>query len=401
MLPFTIDKSKCTGCTACYSICPKQCIEMKADEEGFLYPIASDFCIHCNKCEHVCPIQNAEHLTPVNTFEKRAYAAVSKEYHVWKRSASGGAFSEICRAWSDKETLIVGASFDGLKVHHICVYGYAQIAPLCKSKYVASSLDNTFVSIKKHINNGKKAIFCGTPCQVAGLRSFLNKDYENILLIDLICHGVGSPSVFNSSLNAIGNQFEKSVLSYEFRSKRYCYETDYLNRVFFEDETTIYLSNDQYMQLFLSQKCLRPSCGRNCLYRNENRQGDITIADFKGLKEVFPSLLGTKKNYSSIIINTKKGNEILNILNYNMRILPCSLDNIRKYNPLFSHQTYFSEDRDIFFKDYIFNSDKAIHKWTNPATIFVISLKRRLLNVMPSFIRCLLYNIRGMINNGN
>ena len=193
MLTFNPNKSNCTGCAACYSVCPTHCISMDADEEGFLYPNASDACVHCGLCETVCPA-----ILPKanNNYVQKAVAAVSKDYEIWKRSSSGGAFSEICRQWADDDTLIVGAAWDGLKVHHIGVYGFENIAPLCKSKYISSAIEDSFIEIRNELRGGRKTIFCGCPCQVAGLKAFLGKDYNNLLTIDLICHGQGSPIVF-------------------------------------------------------------------------------------------------------------------------------------------------------------------------------------------------------------
>ena len=217
MLKFNPHKENCTGCSACYSACPVRCISMKADEEGFLYPEATDECIECGLCEKVCPMfkEKSECAHP-----KSVYAAVSKDYAIWHRSTSGGAFSAIVRQWADTDTLIGGAAWNGFAVHHIGVLGFQNISPLCKSKYVASSIEDTFIEIRTHLQKGKKAVFCGCPCQVDGLRNFLRKDYEQLLTIDLICHGQGSPLVFAECLKEIGSQLGAEVLSYEFRTKR-------------------------------------------------------------------------------------------------------------------------------------------------------------------------------------
>lgn len=387
MLSFINNKGDCTGCSACFSVCPVHCIKMDFDCEGFLYPTASDECIHCNQCEKICPISNPKKLISDKNITQTAYAAVSKSQSVWQRSASGGAFSEICRSWSDEGTLIVGAAFDGLSVHQICVYGFDKIAPLCKSKYVASNPENTFTEIRDHLLKGKKAIFCGTPCQVAGLRSFLNYEYNNLLLIDLICHGVGSTSVFNSCIDCMEKDYSKEIISYEFRSKRRYYEEDHLNRITFSDRAEKYLVNDRYMQLFLKQNCLRPSCGKNCKYRTVNRQGDITIADFKGLTDIFPNLRGTNKNYSSIIFNTVKGSNLVEPLKAKMNMYLCSLESIKAYNPLFFRQTQPSAERDEFFAEYCKAPQRAVLSFTVKSTERKQNPKRILYNLMPIGIR--------------
>lgn len=384
MLPFTIEKGDCTGCTACYAICPVQCIEMKPDEEGFLYPTASDQCIHCNKCKEVCPQQ-----TPSSTLviKQGAFAACSNDREIWKRSSSGGAFSEICYSFGDSNTLFVGAAWNDFSVQHIGV-GINNLKLLCKSKYIASDLGNTFNQIKKHLLQGEKVVFCGTPCQVAGLKKFLGKDYDKLLLIDLICHGVGSPKVFQSCIDLIENQLNDEIISYEFRAKRNIIETDYLSKVVTAKHTDgIYLVNDPYIQLFLQQQCLRPSCGKNCKYREEQRQGDITISDFKGLAYVFPQLAGSKVNYSSIITNTIKGAEIVSTLSNTMSLYPCEIEQIKKYNPLFYRQTHFSEKRDLFFNEYISCPDITVKNWTSDTVKYKKKITKKVYDLLPTQIR--------------
>ena len=387
MLAFIKSKKNCVGCTACLASCPVQCIEMKKDEEGFLYPVASDKCIHCNKCEEVCPIANP---IEISNQEHEAYAAVSKDYDVWRRSTSGGAFSEICRVWGDENTLYAGATWDGFAVKHIGVVGFAGIAKLCKSKYIASDIGETFRIIKKHLNNDQYALFCVTPCQVAGLMKYLGKDYEKLLLIDLICHGVGSPDVFSTCMDLLGKQFGGEVTEYQFRVKRKTYETEYLQGAKVGGHK-IYVTKDPYMQLFLSQLCLRESCGVNCKFRTENRQGDITIADFKGLTQVFPKKIGEKKNYSSVIGNSSKGKKIIKKLNQYMDIIPCDIEEIKKYNPLFFRQTIFATQREAFFDEYVRNPERTVETWTNSAQLAERSTKSKLFSMLPvSFRRVVL-----------
>lgn len=384
MLLFTKNKSECTGCSACMAACPLDCIAMQYDEEGFWYPQSSDACINCGKCERVCPLPKTDNTA--NHGEQKAYACLSEDDEIWRRSASGGAFSEICLAWGDSQTIVVGAAWDGLKVHHVCVEGVENIHLLCKSKYVASYPENTFREIKNYLKQGRKVIYCGVPCQVAGLKSFLNHEYENLLTIDLICHGAGSPYVFESAIHKMEKQFGDNISGYEFRAKRNCYEQDYLCAVNI-CSTKVYIVNDPYMQLFLKQNCLRPSCGEHCKFRNRNRQGDLTIADFKGLVKVFPDLLGSKRNYSTIVTNSKKGEDIVTLLKDRMKVLGCDVAEIGKYNPLFERQTWFSKDRDNFFANFIKDKEATLDRWTTDAIIFKPTIKNKVFNILPVFLR--------------
>ena len=396
MLSFNPEKINCSGCAACYSVCPKQCISMIRDEEGFDYPVITspELCIDCKLCEKVCPINNDIEVTS----EQKAYAALSKSYSIWHRSASGGAFSEICRAWGDDKTLVVGAAWSGLYVHHIGVIGVDNIKPLCNSKYVSSHIEDTFKEIKGYLKNGK-VIFCGTPCQVSGLRSYLRKEYDNLLTIDLICHGVGSPSVFETCAKIISKQAGCDLKSYSFRVKRKNHEIDYLALLSFEKGKE-YVVNDQYIQLFLKQICLRPSCGQNCKYRGkEKRPGDFTIADFKGLTKIFPDLKGTKRNYSTIVTNTAKASKLMLSIEKNMSCRAVSIDDIILYNPLFDRHTWFSKERNVFFKEFIKNPEATIQKWTSPYTVYTYTLKRKLFDYFPVFMRRIFLNMLAHISH--
>lgn len=387
MLSFNPEKENCSGCAACYSVCPKQCISMARDEEGFDYPqlTSPETCINCGLCEKVCPIN----VTFPVKVEQKAFCAVTKDYSIWHRSASGGAFSEICRAWGDDKTLVVGAAWDGLYVHHVGIVGVENIKPLCNSKYVSSHIEDTFRKIRECLKTGK-VIFCGTPCQVSGLRSFLRKDYDNLLTIDLICHGVGSPSVFEACARAISKQAGMPLKSYAFRAKRKVHETDYLTLLTFDNKSE-YVTQDPYIQLFLKQTCLRPSCGENCKYRGRNkRPGDFTIADFKGLTKVFPDLLGTKKNYSTIVANSEKSLSVIPQLERQMEMRQVTIDEIVKYNPLFDRHTWFSEERDKFFAEFKKDEDGTIDKWTEPYTVARLSIKKWVYSVFPVWIRGLI-----------
>lgn len=385
MLSFNPEKKNCTGCAACYSVCPKQCISMIRDEEGFCYPelTSPDICVNCKLCENVCQINKSNVYVEI---EQKAFAAVSRDYSIWKRSASGGAFSEICRAWGDENTLIVGAAWDGFYVHHVGIIGVGNIQPLCKSKYVSSHIEESFKEIRSYLKKGK-VIFCGTPCQVDGLRSFLHKDYENLMTIDFICHGVGSPAVFEACIRAINKQFGKELVSYSFRAKRNVYEADYLTSLKFLD-STVYMTNDPYIQLFLKQTCLRPSCGSNCNYRGRlKRPGDFTIADFKGMTKVFPDLIGSKRNYSTIVANSRKSLAVLPMLQKQMDMRTILIDDIIKYNPLFDRHTWQSVNRDVFFAEFIKDEDATIQRYTKPCKPLKTSFRGKLYNILPVWLR--------------
>lgn len=383
MLEFSESIKNCMACSACVSICPTNSINMNIDEEGFRYPSLNQAsCIHCGLCEKVCPVQTGyEGHREFND----AFAFKSTNYQVWKRSSSGGAFTEICKV-VNPNSYIFGAEWNGDTVRHNYVKGVEGIGVFNKSKYIESDLNTVFTETKDLLEKGEYVVFSGLPCQIAGLKNFLKQDYDNLLTIDLICHGVGSPSVFKSCLKVLAEDLNIDVENYEFRAKTRFYEKEYIISIKCTDEKQLYLSKDRYMELFLKQLCLRPSCGGNCHFRSEKRPGDITIADFKGLYEVFPQLRGTRYNYSAIIPNSEKGMDIVKKVTGISRY-QCGLEEIKTHNPLFFRQTWVQENRDQFFQEYCDANIDAIKKWTEKTEIYHLGIKDMIYQALPVSLR--------------
>lgn len=356
MLYFTESKVECTGCTACKAICPKQCIQMKKDEKGFLYPVANQVeCINCGACEKVCPIKNGKWPVKQDYTEQFAAAAITKNSELWEKSASGGAFIELCDAFADGEkesVYIFGAMFEGLRVVH-AGKSLEDAVCFCKSKYVQSDMQNCFLEIKKLLAEGKKVIFSGTPCQNAGLKMFLGDNTENLLNIDFICHGVGSEDVFYRFLKEKSEDKKKKIQEYTFRSKKKIHGNyvRHLSKIKYDDGSCEYTVEDNYNKLFLNQLCLRDCCGEACPYRNQNRCSDITIADFNNFSRTFPEVFDCR-NYSSVIVNTEKGRQTFENLRERMTLYPCDLSVIKTYNPLFEKTTPENKLRAQFFADF-------------------------------------------------
>lgn len=356
MLYFLKGKVDCTGCTACKNICPIHCIEMVRDQNGFLYPEAnSNQCIHCGACEKVCPVRKARPVNIKLLNKQIATAAICKSQEQWQKSSSGGAFGSICDAFAQShqgKLFVYGAKFNHLYVEH-CGLPYPNIDEFKKSKYVQSDMQNCFLEVRNQLENGYAVLFSGTPCQVAGLRCFLGKVYKNLLCVDLICHGVGSPAVFTKYLKEKEISENKEICSYTFRVKK-AFLGNYprhRSRIQYTDGTSEEMIEDPYNRLFLNQLCLRDSCGEHCRFRDQARWGDLTIADFNNFIRTFPQQKDNR-GYSSIIANTEAGLEILMQLPKFMNLFNCDVETIIKTNPLFAHTTPENPEREQFFADF-------------------------------------------------
>lgn len=357
MLTIT-DKSKCCGCTACTSICPKHCIKMEEDEEGFLYPVVdSNKCVDCGMCEKVCPVLYPQKKNEVPL----VYAAINNDESIRMQSSSGGIFTLIAESVLDCGGVVFGACFDkNWNVVHDYTETKEGLARFRGSKYVQSNLGNTFSQAKSFLDAGRKVMFTGTPCQIAGLKNFLRKSYDNLVTVDVVCHGVPSPAVWKEYLiQSIKNIYKNLSLSEEslelknviqnisFRSKEkgwknYHVAIEYVNG---ERESIPFYQN-LYMNVFLSDFALRPSCFA-CPAKLDQMQGDITLADCWGVDKLKPEI-DDDKGCGLILVHNpvvwKQYGEVNSIVKY-----PLDLSDVMKYNPMIAVSTTAPVNRILFF----------------------------------------------------
>ena len=300
-------KQSCSGCHACANACPKQCIRMQADAEGFLYPeIDRSRCVDCHLCEKVCPILNGKCESAQAAQD--AYAAYCKDDAVRKESSSGGIFTLLAEQVIDRGGVVFGAALseDCRSVRHISAETKESLAALRGSKYVQSTIGTAFQEARAFLEAGRPVLFTGTPCQIGGLYAYLRKDYENLLTQDLVCHGAPSPKVWERYVRLRENKAGAKTKAVFFRSKVTGWKT-YSLAFSFENGTdySAGVREDPYMKGFLADLYLRPCC-HACAFKTRQRQADITLSDFWGVQNVLPKLddnLGT----SVIWLHTEKG----------------------------------------------------------------------------------------------
>lgn len=299
----------CTACSACQSICHKHAITMITDDEGFQYPyINEDSCVECGLCIKTCPAN--KELDVTSSYPQQPYLAWINDDEVRLDSSSGGIFTALARYVISQGGVVCGAAYDDdMTVRHRIVDNENDLIHLRGSKYVQSITEGIFSDIKVYLNKGVMVYFVGTPCQVAGLKSFLKKKYDNLLTSDLICHGVPSGNLFKEQIKYFERKVGKKIVDIKFRAKKRFgqgYDIQIITNTgankFFCAELVPYFNG------FWKNITLRESCYK-CQYASLHREGDITLADFWLVKKCFPDVR-TSKGTSLVFVNSIIGENI-------------------------------------------------------------------------------------------
>lgn len=325
-MPKLAELHQCTGCTACAAACPKGSITMQPDADGFGHPAVDESkCVSCGLCEKVCPVLNRVELvhTPI------ACAAKSRDEASRLASTSGGVFPELARSVLAQGGAVYGAAYDEqFRVVHICVENEAELDRLRGAKYAQSDLGGSFREVKRRLEKGQQVLFSGTPCQCLGLKSFLKRDYDNLLLVDLVCHSVPSPLAWEKYLQYISEG--KTLTTVNLRSKdtgwsRYRYS----NRFDFSDGSCRMDKSGEslYMRLFGGGYITRPSC-ESCPAKGYTRVSDLTLGDFWGIWDIRPEL-DDDRGTSLVLVQTEKGQAALEVL----ETWPVALEEASRENP--------------------------------------------------------------------
>ena len=306
---------ECVGCSACASACANKSIVMKRDFRGFYHPsIDYETCVYCKVCESVCPVINQK--VTIDSNELETYAAYSLQDKIRKESSSGGVFTELAECIIKDKGVAFGASFDSnFSVHHIFVDRVEDLRKLRGAKYSQSNLDNSFYKVKQTLDSGKKVLFSGTPCQIAGLKLYLKKQYANLLCVDFVCHGVVSTEAWNKYVQYRASIDNDGILPIyiNLRDKESGW-SHYKYSVHFQYENGIDYRGingvDEFTRLYASNGIANFPC-YSCRFKGLNRASDITIGDFWGIWNERPEM-DCNKGVSLIICNTRTGKSALN-----------------------------------------------------------------------------------------
>lgn len=345
-------KEDCCGCSACEQICSVAAIAMQEDKQGFLYPnVDMDKCVQCGRCLKVCPILNRKAETE---FEQEAYLIQHKDLHILKESTSGGAFTAIAQAVLSRGGVVFGAAYDeSFNVRHIYVETENELYKFRNSKYVQSSVNNSYRTVKHFLEENRYVCFSGTPCQIEGLLNYLGKDSPYLLTVDVVCHSVPSPAVWRTYLNILQKTYGEDISNLRFRDKNkygYLYSQFAIHKkngkAFFEG-----IEKNMMLRAFFSEICNRPSC-YSCKFKKIYKRSDITIWDCFDLKEFSKSnRFHLENGISRMLVHSDTGKKYIkdilknccyeqitveNALHYDAKEMTVSVEKNARYDEFWS-----------------------------------------------------------------
>ena len=354
--PVLADHTRCTGCTACASGCPRDAITMERDREGFAYPTVDlDKCVHCGRCTAVCPLLHEREPKPLPA----VFAAWNRDESIRKDSTSGGAFTALADYVLEGGGVVFGAAFDGKQhLRHVACFRKEDLWRLRGAKYVQSDLGDTFRAVREALKT-RLVLFSGTPCQVDGLYRYLGGRPENLITCDLVCHGVPSPGVWEDMARSIEQRKRKGLQAVRFRNKVTGWKDSHFTTVY-DDGTvdTAPLFRTEYGRAFGRALFLRPSCYR-CAYTNMNRPGDFTLGDFWGLRDdELPEQ--QEKGINLLMVNTPHGSHIFDQLPLARQAFPP--ERAIAGNPRLASPIAQPADRAAFFAAYALEPFDQVRK---------------------------------------
>lgn len=343
-----LERNKCTGCFACAQKCPKKCIHIVTDYEGFLTPaIDHEQCIGCNVCEKVCPQLNAvKKKLPIET-----YAAYTKNEQLLSQSTSGGIFAIAAYMTLEEGGVVFGVEMtdDGL-VRMSAIERKEELYKLQGSKYVQAYIGDSYIQAKVYLQTNRTVLFSGTPCQIAGLYSFLGKKYEKLYTIEIVCHGVPSQELFSAYRAWLGQKMGSEIKHWYFRNK----EKDgwaQIDKLELKNRSVYRRENlDPYTYSYLKSFTLRESC-YECQFCSPERCADITVGDYWGLRNHHPEFY-SDLGVCLLLVNTEHGRDVLMKIRKSTALLPSDYAFMKKYNSGLVSKPQRPAQRENFYDDF-------------------------------------------------
>lgn len=391
----TLPKQECCGCRACGDSCPHQCISFVTDKEGFYYPsIDGSACVDCGLCSRICPSLHP-HLS--SEYPAATYAAYALDQEKHRAGSSGGLFGIIATSVIEHGGKIWGAAFDSnLKLCHCSAANIQELGPLMKSKYIQSDTTGVYKTIKQDLHNDITTLFVGTPCQCNALKNYIGGNNENLIVVDLVCHGVPSQDMFDKSIRWFEQKHDCSVSGFKFRYKEkrnrssHIYKIDYSVRGRKKSKIAIYYDFPHYYG-FSKYITMRPSC-YSCKWAKPYRCSDITIADFWGIEELRPHL-DSKEGVSMVLANTNAGKLLIENIKHHLHIEDAPFDYACKNNGCLQRPTQLKESRMALFGDLQnMNFDEVVKKHLTPRRKFLFDIYYNIPSGVKKIIRAIVGN---------
>lgn len=348
----------CCGCTACASICNHDAITMKPDALGFLYPqVDENKCTNCGLCEKVCSF-NDNYDTSLNFPEAKAYGARHKDINEVMKSRSGAVFVALSDYVLDRGGVVYGAGYtDHFRVVHKRATSKVERDEFRGSKYVQSDVNSIFRQVKNDLKDGLTVLFSGTPCQTSGLSSYIGKTLrENLILVDLVCHGVPGPYLWRDFLSYLEKREGKKITLVNFRDKEEFGWKAHRETFVFDEKMG---GETWYTKTFYQHIIFRHSCG-NCHFCNLKRPSDITIADFWGWEKTGSKINTDDKGLNLVLVNTSKGKDVFDLIKDNLQVIDASPEaymqpNLKEPSRIHRLRMQFENDYTRKGFEYVFN----------------------------------------------
>lgn len=389
------DSTKCCGCGACINVCPVNALSYGKDEFGFIRPVLDErFCISCGKCVRCCPYKTVESNSPL-FFQPAVYAAVNENANVVYKSSSGGAFYSLAKYVLDKKGIVFGACMqDDFKVCHVSVESLEDLCKIQRSKYVQSFIGNTYTQVRTILRNGRFVLFSGTPCQIAGLNSFLlNRKYENLLTVEVVCHGVPSQDLFDD-YRVFLESIYGPLKSYIFRYKEKAENGMKWYSSFCTKKKKIVFNwpEDSYNYYYMKSLIYRDSC-YECMFAKRNRNSDITLCDYWHWEGLHKDDFSANTSVSGVIVNTMRGADVLNAVSNTLRLCKSNFDYMSLHNTCLLKPCGKKENRKFVLNKWKTDGYAALDAYFKHNHKMQI-LKYRMLRYIPDSLRSLLWRLR-------